>query len=213
MKKIYILIAPPGGGKGTQAKLLGDRFKLPIFSPGEILRQEIKKGTRIGTRVNEFVKKGLLVPDDIVSRIIFERINKSTRGAILDGYPRNLNQVEILDLFLEASKTKNFILEIALSPTEIYKRILGRLTCSRCGNTYHIIFSPPKDKNKCDNCRGKLIQRSDAKKSVIDARLEIYRYETEPILKYYKKNDKYKCIRVDGRKSIKDIFQDIIKQI
>lgn len=204
-----VIFGPQGSGKGTQAKMLSQKYNIPILAPGEIFRKEIKNGTELGQLVTSFINAGQLVPDEITNKIVFKELtnDKYHNGFILDGYPRNMRQLEDL----EKSINITHAIELMISDDEAIKRLSNRRICSECGAIYHLQNKPPKKVEICDICGGKLIIRDDDKPEVIKKRLEIYHQETEPLLNYF--FERKKLIRVNGEQSIGKVFQDIINAI
>jgi len=210
-RKVIILIGAPGSGKGTQAKALEKKFGFVSYSPGDIFRDEIKKKTKLGLYVAKYVRKGLLVPDNIVSSIIIKRLMKIKKGVILDGFPRNLVQVKLLHEYLQKIKTKNIVLHISLSVAKATERIIGRQVCEKCGEIYHDIFKPAIKKNYCDNCKRRLRRRIDENPKIIEERWHIYKYETKPIVGYYKNDTKYSYRKINADQKIGKVAEDIKK--
>ncbi len=184
-----ILLGPPGAGKGTQAVMLSERFDMPHISSGNILRDNVKKLTRVGLIARDFMKKGELVPDEVVIEMVFERIKGAyaKSGFILDGFPRNLNQAKQLDVALNQIRFPiDIVVYLKTSLSVLLKRLTGRRICKICGANYHIINMPPKKEGVCDKCGGPLYQREDDKEETICRRLEVYNKQTEALLDYYK---------------------------
>ncbi|MCD6492744.1 MAG: adenylate kinase [Archaeoglobaceae archaeon] len=205
-----ILLGGPGAGKGTQAKLIVEKYKIPQISTGDMLREAVKQGTELGKKAKEYMDKGELVPDEIVIGIVKERLKQSDcdRGFILDGFPRTIAQAEALDKILdEIGKKIDAVINIQVPEEEIVKRIVNRRTCKNCGAIYHLIYSPPKEPNKCDKCGGELYQRDDDKEETVRERLRVYREQTEPLIEYYQK--KGILYNVDGTKDINGVFEEI----
>lgn len=204
-----IILGPQGAGKGTQAHLLAKKFNLEWIETGKLLRERAWDGTELGEKIGRFQNQGLLVPDRIVTQIIKEKIEKISKrkGIILDGYPRNLKQLEDLEkIFKKTNRTKYRAIFIKIRKKVTLKRLAGRKTCSKCGK----IFSKTNRKT-CDLCKGKLIVRADDKPKAIKKRLEIFHQQTEPLLQFYKK--KGVLIEVDGERSIDKVYQTIIKNL
>lgn len=195
-----ILLGPPGAGKGTQAKRLAEKLNLPHLSTGELLRQNVSNNTGLGNKAKDFMDKGALVPDELVTRMLAQRIEQSDtkNGFILDGYPRNLSQAKALD---EILKEKNSQIDLAAyldtSESVIIQRLSGRLVCSSCGANFHTKNMPPKKNMVCDNCGGKLYQRTDDNAETIKKRLDIYLKESHPLIEYYNAKNKLKQILAD----------------
>ena len=185
---IIILLGPPGAGKGTQSKVLANRLKLPHISTGDILRQNVSKGTNLGKEAKEYMNKGALVPDELVTKMLLARIeeNDVSSGFILDGYPRNINQAKTLDSVLkEKNKAIDKVIYLDTSVPVIIQRLTGRLVCSVCGANFHKTNMPPKKDMLCDNCQGKLYQRTDDQEETIKKRLEVYKNEVSELINYY----------------------------
>ena len=205
-----ILLGGPGAGKGTQAKLIVEKYGIPQISTGDMLREAVKQGTELGKKAKEYMDKGELVPDEIVIGIVKERLKQPDceKGFILDGFPRTIAQAEALDKMLEElGKKIDAVINIHVPEEEIIKRIVNRRTCKKCGAIYHLIYSPPKEPNKCDKCGGELYQRDDDKEETVRERLRVYREQTEPLIEYYKK--KGILYNVDGTKDINGVFEEI----
>jgi len=195
-----ILLGPPGAGKGTQAKRLAERLKLPHISTGDLLRQNVSNQTELGCQAKDYMNKGLLVPDKLVAEMLKDRFSQpdTKTGFILDGYPRNLNQAETLDKMLTGLGIE-VDLAIYLDSSEgvIIQRLAGRLVCKNCGMNFHATNMPPKIKGICDNCQGKLYQRDDDKEKTVRKRLEVYRKETASLIDYYEKKQKLHRLNAD----------------
>jgi len=211
-----ILLGPPGAGKGTQSKQLAERLKLPHISTGDLLRQNVSEKTALGGKAVDFMNKGLLVPDDLVSEMLDQRLNHSDvkAGFILDGYPRNLSQAETLDEMLaKRNMPIDFVFYLDTQEAVIIQRLGGRLVCSSCGLNFHIKNMPPKKANVCDRCNGRLIHRADDNEATIKKRLEVYRKESEPIIRYYEAQDKlYHVLADDEAGVVLDKIINLIKE-
>jgi len=196
-----ILFGAPGSGKGTQAIVLSENYKLKRISLGDIFREEVKKDSPLGKEVKNYMEKGLLVPDTLVSKVVEENLNEE--NFILDGYPRNLNQAKTLDAILE-KKGANIDAFIYLEVDEptILERLTKRLVCKKCGANYHLINMPPKKTGLCDKCSSELIQRKDDTPEVIKKRWEVFLNENKSLLEYYKKKKKLVAIDARGDKDI-----------
>ncbi len=203
-----IFLGPPGSGKGTQAKILSEKIGIPQISTGDIFRTNIKNKTELGIKAQEYNDKGILVPDEITNNMVKERLEKEdcSKGYILDGYPRTINQAEFLDNIQVIGKVINF----ELSEEEVVKRISGRRTCLNCGAMYHIMFKKPQKENVCDKCSNEIIQREDDKPEAVIKRLEEYHKKTEPLINYY--TVKKLIINVDASPSIEEVSV-VVEQI
>lgn len=183
-----ILLGAPGAGKGTQAKLISENFNIPHVSTGDIFRSNIKEGTALGIEAKKYINNGRLVPDNLTIALIEDRLQKEdcSKGFLLDGFPRNLNQAKELDLILTGKNQymdKVFLIDVPRFL--ILERIAGRRFCTKCGSSYHVKLNPSKNGDKCQNCGYDLVQRSDDKEDVVLDRLSIYDKNTKPIVEYY----------------------------
>lgn len=179
-----VFIGPPGIGKGTYAAAVSQKYGIPHISTGDILRDEVKRGTELGRRVKEYLDKGVLVPDELIIEMVRERLSQGDcrRGFILDGFPRTMRQAEELDRITKIDLVLNFV-----APEEvIVDRISGRRICRVCGAIYHVKYMPPKVPGVCDKCGGELYQRDDDKPEVVRRRLEVFKAQFEPIVSYYR---------------------------
>jgi adenylate kinase len=205
-----VLLGAPGAGKGTQAKILIEKYGMPQISTGDLLRAAVAAGTALGKEAKSYMDKGELVPDSVVLGMVEERLKQDDckKGYILDGFPRNTAQAEALDKMLAAL---NMSLTAALSvdvPFEdLMKRLTGRRTCKGCGQMYNIYFKAPAKEGVCDKCSGELFQRDDDKEATIKKRLEVYSAQTEPLIGYYRNKGILKS--VSGTGSIDEIFKNI----
>jgi len=213
MKNI-VLLGPPGVGKGTQSKMLSERFEIPQISTGDILRKAVADKTEMGIKAKGFMESGKLVSDEVVIGIIDDRIKSDDckKGFILDGFPRNVNQAEELDRILKGNGfSLNIVLSVEASDSEVIRRLGGRRSCKECGEVFHTIFRQPKKDGVCDKCGGELYQRKDDKEETIRGRLEVYNRETTPLINYYKKMGKLKGVNGEGE--IKKIFSSLCKLV
>ncbi len=205
-----ILLGAPGSGKGTQAKTISEKLNIKRISLGDILREEVKKSTYLGEKVKEYMYKGLLVPDEIVSMVVEENIDRE--DFVIDGYPRNTNQAKDLDNILSK---KNLSLDKAIylevSQETAIKRLSGRRICKDCGANYHIENMPPKKEGICDICGGMLVQRKDDEPEVIKNRWSVFQRESTPLMNFYK--EKNRLIIVDANRNAEEVFQEILKKI
>ncbi len=206
-----VFLGPPGAGKGTQAKILIERYGIPQISTGDMLREHRAKGTELGKKAQEYMDKGQLVPDEIILGMVKERLSQPDceRGFILDGFPRTVAQAEALDRILaEMGKELNFALALIVPDELLVERLTGRRTCKNCGMMYHIKYKPPKVEGKCDVCGGQLYQRADDNEETVRNRLMVYHEQTAPLIEYYK--NKGILREIDGSKSIEEITQQLI---
>lgn len=183
-----ILLGAPGSGKGTQSKVLQEKFSIPQISTGDMLRAAKQARTPLGLEAEKFMNAGKLVPDEVVVGLIQERLraSDSQQGFILDGFPRTVGQAEVLDKMLQGmSKSLDAVFNLEVDEEELLRRLSGRRTCERCGTGFHVQFSPPKVEGVCDSCGGRLIQREDDREATIRRRLKIYRDQTAPLVEFY----------------------------
>ena len=207
MKMNILIFGPPGIGKGTVSGLLTKKLGIPHIATGDILREEAKKP---GNRMKQYMEKGLLVPDDIVSEIVAERLEEEDckNGFILDGYPRTLNQVKFLK---KKSIAVDRLINMQAGIEVIVERLSGRMVCKKCNTIYHKKNMPPKKEGICDKCGSPLIQRADDSPDVIKKRISVYSKDTEPIIDYYEKKGIVR--KVDGSKSLNDVLDSIFAAI
>jgi len=196
-----ILLGAPGAGKGTQAVMLAEKLELVQVASGDLFRQALAQETELGKQAKVYMEKGQLVPDGITIQMVLERLEAPDckNGAILDGFPRNLQQAKALDKALAPqSKAIDRVVYIKVSEGELLKRLSGRWICRKCQAPYHEVDSPPKVEGKCDRCGGELYQRADDNVETIKNRLEVYFAETSPLIDYYKQADKLLEINGEG---------------
>ena len=196
-----VLIGAPGGGKGTQAKLLVEKYGIPQISTGDLLRAAVKAGSPLGMRAKQAMESGQLVSDDIVLGMIKERLaeNDAQNGFILDGFPRNIPQAEALDTMLEdEGKPLQAGLLIDVEFSILMQRLTGRRTCGSCGQMFNIHTSPPRIEGRCDKCGGGLEHRADDNEDTISSRLGVYEAETAPLVEYFRKQGKLRTVRGVG---------------
>jgi adenylate kinase len=199
-----ILVGPPGAGKGTQAVHLAAHYAIPHISTGDIFRANIKGGTELGKLAQSYTDKGELVPDAVTNDMVKDRLNQDdvTNGFLLDGYPRNTFQAEVLRAILaEQKRPLDAVLELSLDDSEIVTRLSGRRTCRDCQSSFHILFEKPLVDGKCDKCGGELYQRTDDGVDVIQNRLSVYSEQTKPIINFYRGEGLLISIAAEGEVS------------
>ena len=207
-----IIMGPPGAGKGTQAALIKEEFKLAHISTGDMFRAAIKNSTPLGLEAKKFIDQGNLVPDSVTIGLVKERLQEADckEGFMLDGFPRTIAQAEALDEILKELNMKlDAVLNIAVDSEVLVDRIVGRRVCKQCGAGYHVTNLKPKKEGICDVCGSELTQRKDDTKETVVTRLEVYTNQTKPLLDYYNKQDLVK--EVNGLGDIDVIFGEIKK--
>ena len=206
----FIFLGAPGAGKGTQAENLSRREGIPAVSTGEIIREALKNGTEMGLRAKAYTEAGKLVPDEVVIGIIRERLAEDDckDGFILDGFPRTIPQAEALD---KMGVAIDRVIDIEVADETILARLSGRRVCEKCGATYHLTDKKPRVEGVCDLCGGTLVQRRDDSPETIQARLDVYHEQTEPLKDYYEKQGKLRV--VTGREDIADTTRDVLAAI
>lgn len=205
-----IMLGAPGAGKGTQAKMIADKYSIPHISTGDIFRANIKNNTELGQKAKTYMDKGLLVPDDLVVDLIMDRFKEPdcANGYVLDGFPRTIPQAEALDNALKAvGERVDFAINVEVPDENIVTRMSGRRACVGCGATYHIVYNPTKTENVCDRCGKELILRDDDKPETVQKRLSVYHEQTQPLIHYYEEKGVMK--EVDGTVDMKEVFAAI----
>jgi adenylate kinase len=196
---LIVLLGPPGAGKGTQSQLLAQQLGVPKVATGDIFREAISKGDALGVKAKPFLDRGELVPDAITTEMVRSRLLREDcrRGAILDGYPRTVEQARQFDTMLrEIGYNLSKVVNIDVSDDLLLRRLSGRWTCRTCQSTFHELFKPPKQAGVCDRCGGVLYQRPDDSIEMAKTRLRVYRVRTEPVIAYYKERNL--LVHVDG---------------
>jgi adenylate kinase len=209
-----ILLGPPGAGKGTQAEFLIEKYKIPHISTGDIFRAAIKEGTPLGVKAKEYLDAGKLVPDEIVTGIVNERITREDcqQGFLLDGFPRTTPQAEVLDESLKnLGRYLTAVINIQVDFEVLMTRLSGRRVCRNCGAVYHIVSKPEKVTGLCDQCGGEVYQRTDDSPETVKKRLQIYQEQTEPLIHYYAA--KGLLITFDGTEPIAGLFGKICQAV
>ena len=209
-----ILLGPPGAGKGTQAAKIVEKYGVPHISTGDIFRENIKKGTELGKKAQEYMNRGELVPDDLVIEIATTRLleDDCRNGFLLDGFPRTVYQAEKLDEFLAARDSKiDKVLDIAVEKDELIARLTGRRVCKACGASFHVVNIPPKKEGVCDFCAGELIQRADDTLETVTNRIDVYEAQTMPLVEYYEKAGN--LVHIDGSTGLENVFADIVSAL
>lgn len=206
-----IMLGAPGAGKGTQAKMIADKYGVPHVSTGDIFRANIKNGTELGMETKKYMDQGLLVPDELTVKILLDRVSQPDckNGYVLDGFPRTIPQAEVLDKALaELGESIDYAIDVDVPDENIVKRMSGRRACVSCGATYHVVHVPPKKEGICDRCGSELILRDDDKPETVKNRLDVYHKQTQPLIDFYTKKGVLKT--VDGTVDMQDVFKAIV---
>lgn len=207
-----IMLGAPGAGKGTQAKLITEKYGVPHISTGDIFRANIKNGTELGKEAKEYMDKGLLVPDELTVRLLLDRVAQDDckNGYVLDGFPRTIPQAEVLDKELtKLGDSVDFAVDVDVPDENIIRRMSGRRACLNCGATYHIVNIPPKKEGICDVCGSELVLRDDDQPETVKNRLKVYHEQTQPLIEYY--TGKGVLRTVDGTLPMEEVFDAIVK--
>jgi len=183
-----VLVGPPGAGKGTQAQIIAARLSIPKISTGDIFRANVKGGTELGRKAREYMDRGDLVPDEITNAMVRDRLAEpdARDGFLLDGFPRNVPQAEVLNEMLGDLGSKlDVVLELRVDDDEVVRRLAGRRTCPNCGRIWHVELDPPQRDGVCDDCGGELYQRDDDSEETVRHRLDVYQEQTAPLTSFY----------------------------
>jgi adenylate kinase len=206
---IVVMLGPPAAGKGTQCALLAERLAVPHVSTGELLREAIARQTPLGKLAQPYLDRGELVPDDMMVSLVRDRLLQTDahRGAILDGFPRTVDQALSLDRMLAALERKvDAVIYLRVPIEEVIARAAERFTCPNCGAIYHVRASAPRVDGQCDNCGAELIQRTDDRPDVVRRRLEVYESQTAPLVDLYR--NRHVLVEVDGAQSIERVLEE-----
>ena len=209
-----VLLGPPGAGKGTQAKLLREKFEACQVSTGDILRKAVADQSPLGKEAFEYIHRGALVPDSLIVKLVAERLKEKDceNGFILDGFPRTIPQAQSLDEILKKrGLALDSVLSVQVPPRVIVERLAGRRTCKNCGALYHQDFDPPQKSGACDRCGGELFQRDDDREETISARLKVYETQTAPLIGYYRERGLLR--EIDGVGKVEDIRKRLINAL
>ena len=206
-----VLLGPPGAGKGSLAGLLKEKYNLAHISTGDMLREEIKKGSALGLEIKALITKGVLVSDELVTKLVEQRIANDPqvqKGYMLDGYPRTVKQAQDLDVILSKTNAHlDYALDLEVDSEIILKRLTGRRVCRKCGALFHMTNKIPLKAGVCDLCGGELYQRTDDNEVTIKERMKVYQESTEPIIEFYTKQNKLK--KLDGNLNTVDLCQSL----
>ena len=207
-----IMLGAPGAGKGTQAKMIADKYSIPHISTGDIFRANIKNGTELGREAKKYMDQGQLVPDELTVKILLDRVSQDDckNGYVLDGFPRTIPQAEVLtDALNKLGEKIDYAVNVDVPDENIINRMGGRRACVTCGATYHVVYIPTKVEGVCDRCGSALILRDDDKPETVKKRLNVYHEQTQPLIDYYTAAGVLRS--VDGTQDMKDVFNDIVK--
>lgn len=209
-----VLLGPPGAGKGTQAKLLEEKFSACQISTGDILRKAVAERTPLGREASEYINRGALVPDGVIVNLVEERLKEKDceKGFILDGFPRTIPQATSLNAILNQRGIRlSAVLSVRVPHNVIIERLAGRRTCRNCGALSHVVFTPPKKEGVCDRCGGALYQRDDDREETIANRLKVYEDQTAPLVDYYRGQGLLR--EIDGVGDVDEIRGRIIQAL
>jgi adenylate kinase len=207
-----VMLGAPGAGKGTQAKMIAEKYTIPHISTGDIFRANIKEGTPLGLEAKSYMDQGKLVPDELTVKILLDRVAKDDckNGYVLDGFPRTIPQANVLKEALAKQNDKiDFAINVDVPDENIVRRMSGRRACVTCGATYHVEHVPPKTEGICDKCGSALILRDDDKPDTVLNRLKVYHDQTQPLIDFY--NNEGILKEVDGTIDVKEVFESITK--
>ena len=205
-----IMLGAHGAGKGTQAQMIADQYKIPHISTGDIFRENVKNGTELGMEAKKYMDKGELVPDELTVRILLDRVAKDDcrNGYVLDGFPRTIPQAEVLDKEItEIGDKIDYAIDVDVPDENIIRRMSGRRACLSCGSTFHVEHIPPKQEGICDRCGKELVLRDDDREETVKNRLGVYHEQTQPLIEFYTKKNILKT--VDGTQDMQDVFAAI----
>lgn len=207
-----VMLGAPGAGKGTQAKMIAEKYGIPHVSTGDIFRANIKNGTELGKEAKQYMDQGKLVPDELTVKILLDRVAQDDckNGYVLDGFPRTIPQANVLDEALTKLGDRiDYAVNVDVPDDNIINRMGGRRACVACGATYHIVYNAPKTEGICDNCGKELIVRDDDQPETVKNRLKVYHEQTQPLIDFYEGKGVLKS--VDGTADMKDVFAAIVE--
>ena len=214
LNRAVIFLGPPGAGKGTQAKDLAARYKVPHLSTGDMLREHVSKGTPLGAKAKPIMEQGGLVPDSLVLKMVAERIERPdcSHGFVFDGFPRTVAQAQYLgELLKQHGFRRPFVIHLVIDPSLLLRRITGRRMCKIGGEIYNIHERPPRTEGRCDKDGGELVQRQDDREEIVAPRLQAYEKQTAPLVAYYRRlgllND------VDAAKSVEEVGRHVLQSV
>ena len=206
------MLGAPGAGKGTQAKMIAEKYSIPHISTGDIFRANIKNGTPLGMEAKGYMDQGLLVPDELTVKILLDRVSQDDckNGYVLDGFPRTIPQAQVLDQALAGLNDQiDHAIDVDVPDENIIKRMSGRRACISCGATYHIEYIRPAKEGICDECGKELVLREDDRPETVGKRLDVYHEQTQPLIDFYGKKGILKT--VDGTREMHEVFGAIVE--
>jgi len=209
-----VLVGPPGAGKGTQAQFIATELWIPKISTGDIFRANVSSGTPLGSQAKAYMDAGDLVPDEVTIEMVRDRLTEddAAKGFLLDGFPRNVRQAQVLeDMLLEAGARLDIVLELVVDDDEVVRRLSGRRTCRCCNHVWHVDFDPPAVEGSCDRCGGELFQRDDDREETIRHRLEVYAEQTAPLVAYFAESGV--LIGIDATGPVDDVTERAVAAI
>jgi adenylate kinase len=209
-----VLVGPPGAGKGTQAQFVAAELSVPKISTGDIFRANVSQGTPLGLKAKAYMDAGDLVPDEVTIEMVRDRLaeDDAAKGFLLDGFPRNVPQAQVLDgMLLELGTSLDVVLELVVDDDEVVRRLSGRRTCRNCNRVWHIDFDPSEVEGVCDRCGGELFQRDDDREETIRHRLEVYAEQTAPLVGYYA--DAGILVGIDATGPVDDVTDRAIRAL
>src|SRR6266478_712724 len=210
LDRAVIFLGPPGAGKGTQAKALAAKYGVPHLSTGDMLRENIAKGTPLGAKAKPLMERGELVPDSLVLKMVAARIEQPdcAHGFVFDGFPRTVAQAQYLgEMLKQHGHRRPLVIHLVIDPSLLLRRLTGRRTCKTCGEIYNIYERPPKVEGRCDNDGGELVQRADDREEVVAPRLQAYEKQTAPLVAYYRRLGLLHD--VDAAKSVEEVGRQV----
>ncbi len=209
-RRAWILLGPPGAGKGTQARKLAAYLKCPAISTGDVLREAVKKQTDLGKQAQAIMETGELVPDSLVDAVVQSRLTDADTqgGFILDGYPRTIAQAEFFERLCKQEAIEPLAVGIIVGDEELVARLSGRWNCPGCGKIYNAGSNPPRERGRCDECGSELVQRKDDRPEVVRERVQVYHLTTRPLIEFYRNRGQY--VEINGEEEVERIFDSLI---
>ena len=203
-----VLLGCPGAGKGTQARRLAEKYGLSHIATGDLLRAEIEAKSAVGLKVADYLKRGTLVPDQVVVEMVAAKLDSSKQGWLLDGFPRTLEQAQALDAYLQRNNLKiDLVLYLAMKENVVVSRLTSRRSCNSCGEVYNVTSRLPRVEGKCDKCGGTVVQREDDSETTVRKRLMVYEDLTRPLVSYYRHEHEFR--EVDGARGVDDVTREL----